>query len=203
MLYRQVLKSCFDTVASAGLLILCMPVMGAVALYIRVRLGSPVLFRQRRPGLHGKPFTLLKFRTMSDERDAHGAPLPDEQRLGTAGKLLRGLSVDELPTLLNVLRGDMSLVGPRPLLPQYLSRYSPIQARRHEVRPGITGLAQVSGRNALSWSEKLVLDVKYVDAVSLTLDARILIRTIGSVLRRDGIASPGSATAPEFMGPEP
>jgi len=178
-----------------GLLLLS-PVLLCVALAVRVRLGPGVLFRQQRPGLHGRPFTILKFRTM------RGGPGADAERLTPFGRLLRSTSLDELPELLNVLRGDMSLVGPRPLLMQYLPRYSPEQARRHEVPPGITGWAQVNGRNALSWEEKFALDVWYVDNRSLALDLRILWRTLLAVIRREGISAAGEATMPEFMGGE-
>lgn len=183
-------------------LILLSPLFCCVALAVRCTLGPGVLFRQVRPGLHGRPFTILKFRTM-----LHG-PGDDAARLTAFGRFLRSTSLDELPELVNVLRGDMSLVGPRPLLMQYLPRYSPEQARRHEVLPGITGWAQVSGRNALSWEEKFALDVWYVDNRSLLLDLRILWRTLVAVLRRQGINAAGEATMPEFMGaarpgPEP
>jgi lipopolysaccharide/colanic/teichoic acid biosynthesis glycosyltransferase len=170
---------------------------------VRLRLGAPVFFRQQRPGLHGRPFTILKFRTMRDAVDAGGSPLPDAERLTRLGKFLRSTSLDELPELLNVLGGDMSLVGPRPLLMQYLERYTPEQARRHEVRPGITGWAQVNGRNAITWERKFELDVWYVDHRSFLLDLRILARTLAGVVRREGITQPGSATAEEFRGDEP
>lgn len=187
------------TVASAGLLALS-PVALATALAIRLKLGRPVLFRQARPGKHGRSFAVCKFRTMSDARAADGSLLPDAQRLGRFGRFLRASSLDELPQLLNVLRGEMSLVGPRPLLPQYLERYSQEQARRHDVLPGITGLAQVNGRNATTWGERLSLDVDYVDRWSLALDLSILLRTLGTVLGRKGVSQPGHATMPEFRG---
>lgn len=177
-----------------------LPVLIGLALLVRFRLGRPVLFRQHRPGRHGVLFLLLKFRTMTDERDAHGRLRSDAERLTPFGRWLRATSLDELPELVNVLRGEMSLVGPRPLLPQYLERYTPEQARRHEVRPGVTGWAQVNGRNALSWEQKFALDVWYVDHQSLGLDLRILARTLGQVIRRHGINAPGEATMPEFMG---
>lgn len=161
-------------------------------------MGTPVLFRQKRPGLNGKPFELLKFRTMRDERDENGGLLPDEKRLNGFGLFLRSSSLDELPELLNVLKGDMSLVGPRPLLMQYLERYTPEQARRHEVKPGITGWAQVNGRNALSWEEKFKLDVWYVDNMSLWFDIKIILLTIWKIIKREGISQPGHATAEEF-----
>ena len=174
--------------------------MAAAALAIRWSMGSPVLFRQERPGLGGRAFWLLKFRTMRDAFDAEGRLLPDSERLTSVGRLLRATSVDELPQLINVLRGEMSLVGPRPLLMQYLARYSPRQARRHEVKPGITGLAQVRGRNALSWEEKFELDVTYVETWSLLTDLKILLQTAASVVRREGISQTGHVTMPEFLG---
>jgi lipopolysaccharide/colanic/teichoic acid biosynthesis glycosyltransferase len=196
-------KRLLDLAASAILLLVLAPVIAVVALAVRARIGSPVLFRQRRPGLMGRPFTMVKFRTMTEARDEHGRPLPDEQRLTPFGAALRRLSLDELPELWNVLRGDMSLVGPRPLLMQYVARYTPEQARRQDVRPGITGLAQVDGRNALSWEEKLRLDVAYVDSLSPGLDLRILLRTIRTVLTGEGISAAGCATMTEFMGQAP
>jgi lipopolysaccharide/colanic/teichoic acid biosynthesis glycosyltransferase len=172
----------------------------AVAMAVRRTLGRPVLFRQVRIGLEGRPFTLLKFRTMREATDAAGTPLSDAARLTGFGRWLRATSLDELPSLWNVVRGDMALVGPRPLLPEYLPLYSPRQARRHEVLPGITGWAQVNGRNALTWEERLEMDVWYVDHRSVGLDLRILLRTIGAVARRDGIAQPGHATMEPFKG---
>jgi lipopolysaccharide/colanic/teichoic acid biosynthesis glycosyltransferase len=193
-------KRVFDFVAaSLALLMLALPLL-ALAWLIRRKLGSPVLFRQVRPGLHGKPFRMVKFRTMTDERDANGALLPDAQRLTPIGRFLRASSLDELPELWNVLRGDMSLVGPRPLLMEYLPLYSPEQARRHEVRPGITGWAQVNGRNSISWADKFALDVWYVDHSSLWLDVRILWLTVRKVLARDGISAAGEATMQRFEG---
>lgn len=194
------MKRVFDPIlAFLALLALCLPLMFLVW-KIRSKLGSPVLFKQIRPGLHGKPFTMVKFRTMTDARDASGALLPDAQRLTPFGRFLRASSLDELPELWNVLRGEMSLVGPRPLLMEYLPLYSPEQARRHEVRPGITGWAQVNGRNAISWPEKFALDVWYVDNRSLWLDMRILLLTVRKVLVRDGISAAGEATMPRFEG---
>ena len=175
-------------------LVLLAPVLVAVALAVRLKLGPGVLFRQERPGLHGRPFVILKFRTMLPGGG------PDAERLTPFGRFLRGTSLDELPELFNVLKGDMSLVGPRPLLMRYLPRYTPQQARRHEVPPGITGWAQINGRNALSWEEKFALDVWYVDNRSLALDLAILWRTALAVLRREGISAPGEATMPEFLG---
>jgi lipopolysaccharide/colanic/teichoic acid biosynthesis glycosyltransferase len=196
------LKRALDLAAAVGGLLLLSPVLAVLALLVRRRLGSPVLFRQLRPGLHGRPFLLLKFRTMRDAVDASGEPLPDEQRLTPFGRWLRATSLDELPTLWNVARGDMSLVGPRPLLMEYLPRYSPGQARRHEVRPGITGWAQVNGRNALSWDEKFRLDVWYVDHRSLGLDLRILWMTLRKVFVREGISHAGHVTMEKFRGDE-
>lgn len=194
------MKRVFDLSTAGVLLIILLPLLLIVALLIRFRLGSPVLFAQRRPGMYGQIFTLYKFRTMTDVHDATGRLLPDSERLTPFGRFLRSSSLDELPELWNVLKGDMSLVGPRPLLTKYLDRYTPEQARRHEVRPGITGLAQVSGRNALSWEEKFRLDVWYIDNWSLRLDLKILFLTILKVFKREGISATGEATAPEFTG---
>jgi lipopolysaccharide/colanic/teichoic acid biosynthesis glycosyltransferase len=197
------MKRLFDLVAaSLALLLMSLPLLG-LAWLIRRKLGSPVLFRQVRPGLHGRPFTMVKFRTMTDERGPDGALLPDAQRLTPFGRFLRASSLDELPELWNVLRGEMSLVGPRPLLMEYLLLYSQEQARRHEVRPGITGWAQVNGRNAISWADKFALDVWYVDHRSLWLDVKILWRTVRKVLVRDGISAAGEATMPAFTGSKP
>lgn len=193
-------KRLFDLVAAVlALLLLALPMLPVFVL-VRVRLGSPVLFRQTRPGLHGEPFTMYKFRTMTDARDAQGNPLPDAERLTPFGQWLRATSLDELPELFNVLKGDMSLVGPRPLLMEYLPLYSPEQARRHEVRPGITGWAQVNGRNALSWEEKFKLDVWYVDRRSFWLDTKILFLTLKKVLMREDISAEGHVTAEKFRG---
>jgi len=193
-------KSVLDRFSAALLLILVSPIMAVVALLVRWKLGSPVLFRQARPGRGARIFKLLKFRTMTDARDAKGNFLPDETRLIPLGRRLRSLSLDELPQLWNVLRGELSLVGPRPLFAEYLDRYTPEQARRHLVKPGITGLAQVNGRNAISWEDKFALDTWYVDHWSLWLDFRILLLTAWCVLRREGISSDGHATMPAFMG---
>jgi lipopolysaccharide/colanic/teichoic acid biosynthesis glycosyltransferase len=199
-MYLTYLKRSSDMILSAlGLLVLS-PLLLLVALLVRGKLGSPAVFAQVRPGLHGRLFTLYKFRTMTDERDERGNLLPDEVRLTSFGQFLRSTSLDELPELWNVLRGDMSLVGPRPLLVRYLDRYTPEQARRHEVRPGITGWAQINGRNALSWEEKFALDVWYVDHGSFSLDVRILCLTFARVLRRQGISSADHATMPEYSG---
>lgn len=192
-------KRALDVVLASILLLLSLPVQAVVAVLIRITLGRPVLFRQQRPGLDGEPFELTKFRTMRAAR-ADAAPESEAARLTPFGRRLRSLSLDELPTLLNVVRGDMSMVGPRPLMMAYLDRYSPEQARRHEVRPGMTGLAQVSGRNSLSWEEKFELDVEYVDTRTLRLDLAILARTVGAVLSRTGVAPDGEDVMPEFKG---
>ncbi|WP_313047850.1 sugar transferase [Pseudomonas soli] len=197
------LKRLFDfVVAGLGLLIL-FPVMLVVALLIRRRLGSPVLFRQVRPGVSGKPFRMVKFRTMRDALDAQDNPLPDDQRMTPFGAFLRASSLDELPELWNVLKGDMSLVGPRPLLMEYLPLYSAEQYRRHEVRPGVTGWAQINGRNALSWEDKFKLDVWYVENRSFWLDLKILFLTVKKVIRKDGISAAGEATMSKFSGNRP
>lgn len=197
---QRAIKRAVDvTIASAGLA-LTSPVLVVIALAIRICLGRPVLFRQQRPGAHGAPFTLYKFRTMRDATDRQGRPLPDDERLTRLGRFLRRFSLDEIPQLVNVLRGDLSLVGPRPLLVEYLPLYTPEQARRHEMQPGITGWAQVNGRNAISWEQKFAYDVWYIDHWSLWLDLRILGRTVFQVLRGQGIASDGVATMPVFTG---
>ncbi|MBP7609917.1 MAG: sugar transferase [Steroidobacteraceae bacterium] len=194
------MKRSFDLVLGVPATLLLFPVALAIAFLVRVLLGSPVLFRQRRPGLGGQPFDMVKFRSMSDARDASGRLLPDDVRLGRFGRWLRASSLDELPELCNVLRGEMSLVGPRPLLMEYLPLYSDQQRRRHEMPPGITGWAQVNGRNALSWDEKFALDVWYVEHWSLSLDLRILWLTFLRVVARDGIAQEGQVTAAKFKG---
>jgi lipopolysaccharide/colanic/teichoic acid biosynthesis glycosyltransferase len=192
-------KRLIDVVVAATALVVTAPAQTVVALLVARRLGRPVLFRQQRPGRRGEPFTLIKFRTMRVPAPDSGL-VTDADRLTPFGARLRSTSLDELPTLWNVLRGDMSVVGPRPLLLQYLARYSPDQARRHEVRPGITGLAQVSGRNSLTWDEKFATDVDYVNRRSLALDAKIVLKTMHLVLRREGISGDGQATMHEFMG---
>lgn len=194
------MKRLFDILVSAGLLVALSPVLAVLAACVGFRLGYPIIFSQIRPGRHGKPFRMFKFRTMTDARGQNGELLPDAQRLTRFGRFLRASSLDELPELWNVLKGDMSLVGPRPLLMEYLSLYSPEQARRHEVRPGITGWAQVNGRNSLGWEEKFKLDVWYVDNRSFALDLRILWLTMLKVLKRDGISAAGEATMPRFDG---
>ena len=197
------IKRLVDIVGAATGLMVCGPAMAAAAAAVRASMGAPVFFRQERPGLDGKPFRLWKFRTMTDARAPDGSLLPDDQRLTAVGKFIRSTSLDELPQLLNVLKGEMSLVGPRPLLMRYLPRYNPRQARRHEMKPGITGLTAVRGRNALSWSDKFEFDVKYVEQFSLALDARILLETVAKVLKRGGVSSEGHVTMPEFMGDAP
>ena len=196
-------KRLFDLCAAALLLLLLAIPLLALAWAVRRRLGSPVLFRQVRPGLRGRPFEMLKFRTMTDVRDSSGQLLPDAQRLTPFGQWLRSTSLDELPELWNVLLGDMSLVGPRPLLMDYLNLYTPEQARRHDVRPGITGWAQVNGRNAISWEDRFKLDVWYVQHQSLALDFKVLWLTLGKVMRRDGISAAGEATMSRFTGSPP
>jgi lipopolysaccharide/colanic/teichoic acid biosynthesis glycosyltransferase len=194
------MKRLFDFFVAAVAVILLSPVIALIALLVRSNLGKPVLFRQPRPGRHGQPFTLLKFRTMLDAVDTNGSSLPDAERLTAFGQLLRRWSLDELPELYNVLRGDMSLVGPRPLLMEYLPLYTAEQARRHEVRPGLTGWAQVNGRNAISWDQKFAFDLWYVDHASLSLDLKILWLTVKNVFTRHGISAEGEATMPKFSG---
>jgi lipopolysaccharide/colanic/teichoic acid biosynthesis glycosyltransferase len=198
MTYRRA-KRLLDLVLAVVALVLSLPVQAVTGVAVAALIGRPVLFRQVRPGLHGAPFVLVKFRTMLPADPARG-PVNDASRMTALGRVLRSTSLDELPTLWNIVRGEMSLVGPRPLLMQYLDRYTPHQARRHEVLPGLTGLAQVSGRNGLSWDRKFALDVEYVDRCCLSLDMRILLRTVGSVLRRDGISGAGTVTMAEFLG---
>ncbi len=197
------MKRAIDLLVALLALGLLAPLLAVLALLVRWNLGSPVFFRQPRPGLRGRSFLLLKFRTMTDVRDAQGNLWPDDRRLTRLGRFLRATSLDELPELWNVLIGEMSLVGPRPLLMEYLPRYSREQARRHEVRPGITGWAQINGRNALSWEDKFAFDVWYVDHASLRLDFWILWRTLLQVLRREGISAAGHATMPKFLGTGP
>jgi sugar transferase EpsL len=195
-------KRIVDLIGLAALLPAVLPLILIISAAVRLTLGSPVLFRQVRPGLRGKPFCIFKFRTMKDLTDASGSLLPDAERLTRFGWLLRSTSLDELPSFWNVLRGEMSLIGPRPLLMEYVPLYSVQQARRHEVRPGVTGWAQINGRNALTWDDKLRLDVWYVDHMSLVLDLRILASTVWRVLRREGISAQGHPTMPRFTGPE-
>ncbi|OBX58360.1 sugar transferase [Moraxella osloensis] len=194
------LKRAFDIAASTSALVLLSPVLAITAHKVKKELGSPVLFRQTRPGLHGKPFEMIKFRTMKDATDKEGNVLPDSERLTEFGKKLRASSLDELPELWNVLKGDMSLVGPRPLLMEYLPLYNAEQAKRHNVRPGVTGYAQVNGRNSLSWEDKFKLDTWYVEHQSLWLDMKILLKTVKKVIIKDGISAEGEATMSKFTG---
>jgi sugar transferase EpsL len=200
--YARMGKRVFDSLISGAALILLSPVIAVVALLIRFSMGLPLFFRQVRAGSGGKPFFLLKFRTMTDECDSNGILLPDDERLTAAGKWVRASSLDELPELINVLRGEMSLVGPRPLLMEYLPRYSDEQMRRHEVLPGITGWAQINGRNVLSWEQRFKLDLWYVDNYDLRLDLKILVLTLWMTIRREGISYPGQATMSKFLGDE-
>ncbi len=197
-IYRRYIKRPMDIILSLCAIIVLSPVMLIIALLVRIKLGSPVIFKQKRPGLNEKIFTLYKFRTMTDKRDEKGELLPDSERLTKFGKMLRSTSLDELPELFNILKGDMSIVGPRPLLVQYLPLYNDIQRRRHEVRPGLSGLAQVSGRNAISWEDKFHLDVEYVDNVSCIGDWKIILETIKKVFVREGISSNTSETMEAF-----
>jgi len=200
--YERFIKAPQDFILALLAIVMLSPVLLVVAILVKVKLGSPVIFKQERPGLNGKIFKLYKFRTMSDARDNDGNLLSDEERLGKFGKTLRSLSLDELPAIINILRLEQSWVGPRPLLPRYLSRYNAHQARRHEVRPGFTGYAQVNGRNAISWEQKFDYDVQYVDNITFLGDWKIMFQTVGKVLKRDGISSETSATMEEFMGTE-
>ena len=195
-----VIKRAMDLIFTSFGLIIIAPLMVMIAAGIKIFIGSPILFRQLRPGFQRKPFKIYKFRTMNEKKDATGKLLTDVERLTSLGRFLRKTSLDELPELLNVLKGEMSLVGPRPLLMQYLERYSPEQNRRHDVLPGITGWAQINGRNTLTWQDKFILDVWYVDHMSIGLDLKILLQTFWKVLKREGISQPGHATAEEFMG---
>lgn len=197
---QQLCKRLMDIVIAGLALLILSPVLLVIAALVRLKLGSPVIFRQVRPGKKAQPFTMLKFRTMMERRNEKGELLPDEQRLPAFGRFLRSTSMDELPELWNVLRGEMSLVGPRPLLMEYLPRYSKEQARRHEVAPGISGWVQVNGRNGLSWEEKFALDVWYVDNQSFGLDCKILVKTLASVVKRQGVSSEGHVSMPKFMG---
>lgn len=201
-MYKKRIKRCLDIVLSLCGIIVLSPVLLVLFILVRVKLGSPVLFKQERPGRGEKIFTLCKFRTMTDARDEKGELLPDEVRLTKFGRLLRATSLDELPELFNILKGDMSVIGPRPLLVRYLPRYNSFQRRRHEVRPGLTGLAQVNGRNALTWEEKFEYDVRYVDNLTFAMDVRIFFATVRAVLKHEGINSETSATMEEFMGSE-
>lgn len=202
MKWQLVTKRLFDCLLSALGLLLFFPLLMLLALLVRIQLGSPILFTQMRSGLDGQPFRIMKFRTMNDAKDPQGNFLSDADRLSIFGRFLRRTSLDELPEFINVLQGDMSLVGPRPLLMEYLSRYSPEQARRHEVRPGITGWAQINGRNAISWEDKFILDVWYVDNWSLLLDVRILLMTLWKIVLQENVNDEGQATMSKFMGTE-
>ena len=201
-MYRRFWKRCFDFLISLTALLVLSPLLLLLTLLVAVKMKGNPFFTQLRPGKDGKLFRLVKFRSMTNRRDEHGNLLPDRQRLTRFGKALRASSLDELPELFNILKGDMALVGPRPLLAEYLPRYNRVQARRHEVRPGFTGLAQIHGRNAISWEEKFEWDVRYVDQLSLGLDCRILLKTVAIVLKREGIHADGEATMPEFTGTE-
>lgn len=200
---RGMAKRTLDIVAAGGMIVLLSPVLIVVAIVVRASMGAPVLFSQARPGLRGHSFLLEKFRTMRDARDASGRELPDAERITRFGRWLRSTSIDELPQLFSVLKGEMSLVGPRPLLVEYLPLYTPEESRRHHVRPGITGWAQVNGRNAVTWGDKLAMDTWYVDNASFALDLRILWRTLGRVFARHGVSAPGHATAHKFKGTAP
>lgn len=202
MMYQKVIKRLFDIVLSGAAIVVASPVLGVLYVLVAAKLGTPVLFKQERPGYKGKIFRLYKFRTMTDERDENGELLPDEKRLTAFGKKLRSTSLDELPEFFNILKGDMSFVGPRPLLVQYLPLYNEEQARRHDVLPGLTGWAQVNGRNAISWEEKFRYDVEYVERVSFLFDLKIIFMTVKSVLKREGISQQGEATMEYFTGTE-
>ncbi|MEW5804404.1 MAG: sugar transferase [bacterium] len=199
-MYRKSGKRMLDLSLAIPSLFLLSPLLALLAILVCIKHGAPVLFFQQRPGLNGQPFKLYKFRTMTDARDAKGNLLPDEKRLSPFGQFLRSTSLDELPELFNIIKGDMSLVGPRPLLMAYLDRYTPEQARRHEIKPGITGWAQINGRNSIRWEEKFKFDVWYVDNYSLWLDLKIIAMTVGKILKREGISQAGHATMEEFKG---
>lgn len=199
-MYDRVVKRCLDLILSGMALVMLSPVYLALAVLVRVKLGSPVLFSQERPGRHGKIFRMYKFRSMTDKRDAEGNLMPDEYRMTRFGTALRATSLDELPELWNIFKGDMSIVGPRPLLVRYLPRYNERQRRRHDVRPGLTGWAQVNGRNAISWEQKFEYDVEYVEKESFLFDVKIILMTVGKVLHRSGISQEGNVTMEEFMG---
>jgi sugar transferase EpsL len=199
-MYSKFIKTFLDYILVSTGIILISPILLITAILVRLKLGSPILFCQERPGHQGQPFMMYKFRTMTDQRNEKGELLPDQDRLTPFGKLLRSTSLDELPELFNVLKGDMSLIGPRPLLTRYLNRYTPEQARRHQAKPGITGWAQINGRNAISWEEKFKLDTWYIDNISFWLDCKILLLTFSKVLKRSDISQTNNATMEEFMG---
>lgn len=199
-IYEKYIKRAIDVALSFLAIIVLSPVMFIVAILVRIKLGTPVIFKQERPGLHGNIFTLYKFRTMTDAKDQNGRLFPDEDRMTDFGRRLRSASLDELPEFFNILKGDMAFVGPRPLLVKYLSRYSQRQKRRHEVMPGLTGYAQINGRNSLSWEERFEMDIWYVDHINFILDVKILFKTVSIVLKKDGINSETSATMEEFKG---
>lgn len=199
-MYKKSIKRVLDFILSLVLLVVFSPILFIIWLLVRIKLGSPALFKQERPGKNEKIFTIYKFRTMNEKKDHDGNLLPDEKRMTGFGTMLRRTSLDELPELLNILKGDMSFVGPRPLLIKYLPLYNKFQARRHEVRPGLTGYAQVNGRNAISWEQKFEYDVHYIDNLSFMLDLKIFFKTIGKVLKKDDISQDGEATMEEFMG---
>ncbi len=200
VLYRKYFKRPMDFILSLIAIIILAPVMLVIAVLVKIKLGSPVIFKQQRPGLNEKIFTLYKFRTMTDERDENGELLPDDERLTRFGRFMRSTSLDELPELFNILKGDMSIVGPRPLLVQYLPLYNEHQRRRHEVRPGLSGLAQINGRNSISWEERFKLDVEYIDNISFLGDWKIILRTLYKALKREGISSDTTATMELFKG---
>jgi sugar transferase EpsL len=202
-LYMRYLKRAFDLLLAVLIMLFIWPLLLLIFMLLLFSIGKPVLFKQKRPGYKGQPFVIYKFRTMTNEKNSSGELLPDENRITWVGQILRSLSLDELPEIFNVIKGDMSIVGPRPLLMQYIGRYSPEQARRHDVFPGITGWAQINGRNDISWEEKFKLDVWYVDNLSFKMDVRIILLTFWRVICREGINREGYATAPEFMGSQP
>ena len=202
LVYSKFIKPLFDQIGALFLIILISPFIILTALLVALKIGRPIFFTQKRPGLHGKIFTIYKFRTMTNEKDSDGNLLPDAQRLHGLGKRIRSLSLDELPQLLNVLKGEMSFIGPRPLLPEYIPLYTPEQARRHDVKPGITGWAQVNGRNAIRWEEKFRYDIEYVNTLSFLLDIKILFLTVLKVFKKEGIAQEGEVTMERFIGSE-
>lgn len=201
-MYRKYIKRILDFTLSLIALIVLSPILLITAILVKIKLGSPVIFKQERPGLNEKIFTLYKFRTMTDKKDEEGNLLPDEQRLTKFGKILRSTSIDELPELINILKGNMAIVGPRPLLVEYLELYNEEQKHRHDVRPGLTGLAQVSGRNAISWEEKFEEDIQYIENISLIEDIKIILKTISKVFKREGISQEGNETIERFKGSE-